>query len=126
MSNLNFQLVLSGIRNPRSVQPTSGSFKIYTYDSVSLINYVTSGLSVTMTTATNVNTLTIVPDSSTVHASTTYSVTVTHTVSTHQANDYFYLSLPAPMVFPASPACSVNTGVTNVNCVRQNISTLKV
>lgn len=119
-------MVLSSVRNPPSTQPTA-SFSIYVRGpSGSTINYIVSGITVTMDTAIATTSMNIVPDSLTVGSTTTYTFTITQAIDIHQINDYAVLSLPSLMALPTTVSCTVISGISSINCIRASATSLKV
>ncbi len=80
---------LSGLRNPTSLKPTD-SFIINTYGPLGLINFINSGLIVTMTTAATSTSFSVTPESLLVHSSTKYTISITFSVI-HASSDYLIL-----------------------------------
>ena len=62
MTDTDVTLVISNVKNPPSFKP-SNSFKLYFKGVSSTINYMETGLIVTMTTAKKIPSLTINPSS---------------------------------------------------------------
>ena len=123
-ATLAITFTLGGITNPNSFQPTS-SFSISTFGPIGMINYITSGLSVTMTTAAVATSFTLVPSDFTVHASTVYTLSTTFFMP-HSANDYMLLTIPASMQISSTPSCSGQQGIALVACTVPNTTTLKL
>ena len=121
---LTITLTLSGIINPPSLEPTS-SFAIKTYGPLGMINTVTTGLTVTMTSASTSTAFTITPHVLTVHAVTAYSLSFTF-LTPHSANDYLLLTIPASMQISASPSCAPISGIGLVSCSIYNSTTAKM
>lgn len=115
---------LGGITNPKSFQPTS-SFSISTYGPIGMINYINSGLSVTMTTAAVATSFSLVPSDYTVHVSTVYTLIANFFVP-HSATDYMMLTIPASMQFSSTPSCSGQQGIALVACSVPSATTLKL
>ena len=88
-ATLGIAFTLSGLRNPTSLKPTD-SFIINTYGPLGLINYINSGLIVTMTTAATSTSFSISPGSLLVHANTLYTIDITFSVP-HISTDYLIL-----------------------------------
>lgn len=123
-STLGVTLTLGGVRNPNSVQPTS-SFSINTYGPVGLINYISSGLTITMTNAATSSNFSLTPQTLTVHATSNYTLYITFTTPQTSSN-YMILTIPSSMQFSASPSCSVIQGIALVGCSLLNTSSLKM
>ena len=62
MTDLNVNLVINNVRNPPSFKPTN-TFKLYFRGVSSVINYMESGMIVTMSTATTIDSVAITPSS---------------------------------------------------------------
>jgi hypothetical protein len=124
MTSLNLSLTLSGILNPPSLQPTT-SFSIATFGPLGQVNYVSTGLTVTMLTPAISTAFSITPLSLTVHAPTKYTIGFTFAVP-HSANDYFDLSIPSSMAFSASPACTQISGFSGITCSTINTTTIRI
>ena len=65
MTDLNVNFVISNVRNPPSFKPST-TFKLYFKGVSSTINYMDSGMIVTMSTATTITSVAITPGSLTV------------------------------------------------------------
>lgn len=85
-ATLGLAFTLSGFRNPTSFKPTD-SFIINTFGPLGMINYINSGLVITMTTAATSTSLSVSPQSLLVHASTIYTIDITFSVP-HVFSDY--------------------------------------
>lgn len=124
-NNLAFSLNLSNIRNPPSFRPTD-TFKVYTRGpSGSLINFMDSGLVVTMNVAASTASFTISPTSSVVGESTLYNFQIGHLVNPHSVNDYCVITIPALMLLPTTPSCTAVSGLTSINCIPLSATQLK-
>lgn len=123
-ATLGITITLSGIINPPSLQPTS-SFTIRTYGLLGMINTITSGLTVTMASASTSTAFTIAPQVSTVHATSVYSLSFTF-FTPHSVNDYILLAIPASMQISASPSCAPTSGIGAVGCSAFNSTTAKM
>lgn len=123
-ATLAITFTLGGITNPNSLQPTS-SFSITTYGPIGMIDYINSGLTVTMTTAAVATSFSLVPSDFTVHASTVYTLSTTFFMP-HSANDYMLLTIPASMQYSSTPSCSGQLGIAIVTCSVLNATTLKL
>jgi hypothetical protein len=124
MTSLNMSLTLSGILNPPSLQPTT-SFSFATYGPLGQVNYISTGLSVTMQTPATSIAFSISPLSFVVHALTKYSLGFTFAVP-HSANDYFDLSIPSSMAFSASPTCAQVSGFAGISCATVNTTSIRI
>jgi hypothetical protein len=123
VTNLAITLVFNNVYNPPSLEPTN-SFTMSTYGPLGEVNYISTGVTITMTTpatssAFSVNTLSL-----TVHATTQYTFSITTTVP-KLAGNYFRLSIPDSMAF-SGPSCLPVTGITNITCVIANSTSLVV
>lgn len=87
MTDLSVNIVISNVRNPPSLKPTD-TFKIYSKGVSSTINYMDIGMTVEMTTATDISSVDIIPNSLIVNDKAIYRVTIDQTITIHQANDY--------------------------------------
>jgi hypothetical protein len=123
-ATLSMTITLSGIINPPSLEPTS-SFAIRTYGPLGIINVVTSGLTVTMTSASTSTAFTITPQVFTVHATSTYSLSFSF-FTPHSVNDYILLNIPASMQISASPSCAPTSGIGVVGCSVFNSTTARM
>ena len=121
-----FSVTLTNIRNPPSLQ-TTASFAIYVRGpSGSTINYITSGVTVTMATPTTTTSFTIAPSSLVVASVVSYTFTIALAIDIHQSNDYMLIGLPALMVVPSTPSCVAISGIASINCIAASALTLKV
>ena len=121
-----FSVTLTNIRNPPSLQ-TTASFAIYVRGpSGSTINYITSGVTVTMATPTTTTSFTIAPSSLVVASIVSYTFTIALAIDIHQSNDYMLIGLPALMVVPSTPSCVAISGIASINCIAASTLTLKV
>jgi hypothetical protein len=75
MTNANISIVLSGIYNPPSTQPTT-TFAIKTYGPIGMVDSISSGLIVTMTTPATSTSFTISPLNDRVHTPTQYNLAI--------------------------------------------------
>jgi hypothetical protein len=123
-TTLAITFTLSGILNPPSLQ-TTASFAISTYGPLGKIDYISAGLSITMTNASTSTSFTLTPQALTVHSYAVYSLAVAFLIP-HSAGDYLLLVLPASMAISASPACTATSGIAVITCSVFNASTLKM
>ena len=86
------------------------------------MNYISSGLVVTMLTPTTSTNFSVVPTSPTVHALTTYTISITFAVP-HQSGDYFTFTID-PTMSISSLNCTANSGVVSVSCFLFNSSSI--
>jgi hypothetical protein len=124
MTNANISIVLSGIYNPPSLQPTT-TFSIKTYGPIGIVDSIISGLLVTMTTPATTSSFTIAPLNDMVHTFTQYNLALTFAVP-HQNGDYFVMKIPASMAYSASPTCVPISGIVSVSCILLNLTAIKV
>ena len=126
MTNLAFSLNLSNIRNPISFRP-SATFKVYTRGPTgSLINFMDSGLTVTMNVAATTTSFSITPSSLVVGEITSYSFQVTQSITPHSSGDYLIITTPALMSVPGTPSCLAQAGITSISCVALSSNQLKI
>jgi hypothetical protein len=123
-TNLAITFTLSGFTNPNSFQPTS-SFAISTSGTLGIINYINSGLPVTMNSASTSTSFSITPQVQTVHTFSAYNVSMTFFTS-HIASDYMLLTIPSSMQLAASPTCPASQGIAIIGCSVVNATTLKL
>lgn len=90
-----------------------------------MINYINSGLTITMTTAAVSTSVGIIPSSLVVHTSTTYTISISFSVL-HVATDYLILEVPSSMEILASAVCSPISGVAVITCTVPTKSTIKI
>ena len=83
---------------------------------VGVINYVTSGVLVSMTTAATSASFTVSPASLLVHQTTTYSISLSF-YGPSSSGDYLILSLPLGMAVTDPPSCTAVSGVAALNCI---------
>ena len=85
---------LSNLINPSSTMPTT-SFQVFYYNSNNLlIEYITSGLSIQMTTAANFAALSLTPNSTVNSALTSLSVSFNVPSASYQNNSYLVVTFP--------------------------------
>ncbi len=126
MNNLAFSITLGNILNPPSFKPTT-TFKVYTYGpSNTMVNYLDTGLTVTMNISANTVGFAVSPNVFTVGATTTYYFQITHAISAHTVNDYAIITFPSLMSVPSTPSCSATAGITTINCVSPSSTQLTV
>lgn len=119
------QIVLNGIRNPPSFK-VSESFKIQTYSSVpTLTNFITSGITVQMNTASTLSTFTITPLDSTVHANTKHAIRIIHVIPL-LINEYVVLNFDSTMQISNTVSCTALSGLSAISCIRNSNSQLKI
>jgi len=123
LNTLTVSMSIGGINNPSSMAP-SASFQIFTFGSIAGVNYLNSGPSVTMTSIAQSAAFSALPTSTTVHATTTYTFSITF-FGAHTSNDYLIFSIPSTMSFAANPVCSPVSGIASINCTLTN-SSLKI
>ena len=114
---------LSKIYNPPSLQPTT-TFSIITAGALGNINYINASLTVTMVTPATSLAFSVAPNSQTVHAVTTYNISITFAVP-HQSGDYFTFNIDASMAI-TSLNCTPNSGITSVSCFLYNSSSINI
>ncbi len=125
MNTLSTSVTIGGIQNPTSMS-VSDTFKLRTYSSLpSLLNYISSGVTVQMTTPYVLNTFTITPLSSIVNTNTKQTVNIVHVIPL-QINDFLLVNVDASMTIAASVSCTAVSGVTGISCVRINSTQVKV
>jgi hypothetical protein len=118
-----YTFTLSGITNPRSLQPTA-SLAVETVGSSGVVNYMNSSLIVTMATPATTTSFALAPTSTAVHATTAYTLSFTFAVP-HQSGDYFTFSIDSSMAFLA-PVCAPVSGITSLSCVASNATRLVI
>lgn len=93
-----------------------------------MLNFVSAGLTITPIDAINVNSITIIPISTTVAQPTVYTLTINHLIQTPQINDYLIVNLPSPMVFSSafSTSCVASSGIALVACTYLDSTHLRV
>jgi hypothetical protein len=125
MTTLSSSLTLSGILNPPSTK-TSATFQLRTYSSTpSLLNSISTGITVTMTTAYTIPTFTITPSSPIVHTDTKQIVDITHVVPL-SVNDYLLITFEPTMVVAGGVSCTALLGLTGISCLRISQNQVKV
>lgn len=126
MTTLVFSMNFSNVRNPPSMK-TSASFKVYTRGpSGALVNFIDTGLTVTMTVAATAAGFTVAPISVTVGQSTNYNFQIVHTVTAHAINDYAIITIPSLMTLPTTPSCTAVSGIASITCFAMTNTQLKV
>jgi len=123
VTNLTITLVFANIYNPPSFQ-TTNSFLMYTYGALGEVDYLTSGVTLTMTIPATSSAFTVTPLSQTVHSTTQYTLSITTTVP-HTTGNYFTLSIPSSMAF-SGPVCSPVSGIASITCLLSNSTSLVV
>lgn len=118
-----YSFSLSNIYNPPSLEATS-SISLLTAGAAGTVNFINSGLAVTMTTPATTTSFAVTPTSSVVHATTTYTLIFTFAVP-HQSGDYFKFVIDPSMAF-SGPSCNPVSGVASLSCVASNASTVVV
>jgi hypothetical protein len=119
-----YTFTLSNIYNPPSLQPTS-SFGVLTAGTSGDVNYMNSGLTVTMTTPATSTSFALTPASTVVHAQTSYDLSFTFAVP-HQIGDYLTLSIDPSMVF-SSLLCTPTSGITTLSsCTNPTPTSVKI
>ena len=88
-----------------------------------MINFLSSGLTVTMSVANTLDSFTVTPASLVVHDTNTYTISINHAVAAHALNDYALITFPDLIAVPASPSCSASSGT--VTCSQHSASVLK-
>lgn len=126
MTNLALSLNISNIRNPPSFKPTDSLYLYVRGPFGSLINYIETGLTVTMSVAATTTSFVINPSSNIVGTSTLYSFQITHAISPHSINDYAVITIPSLMTLPTPLSCSAVSGITNISCIAVSNIQLKV
>lgn len=125
MTVLSTSVIIGGIQNPISFKP-SDTFKIRTYSAYpSLTNQITSGLAVTMTTAYELSTFSITPQSTVVHFDSKQTLNIQHVIPL-SVNDYLLLDFDSTMTVSPTVSCSAISGVSGVTCARMSTSQLKI
>ena len=72
LSVLSVFITIGGVNNPKSLAP-SASFQLFTYGTISLVNLISSGPSVTMNSLAQSTAFSVVQSPTTVHATATYT-----------------------------------------------------
>ena len=108
-------ITLDGLINPRSFT-TSSSFQIVTYDSSgNPIEYADTGLTVTMTTMSTLDTFRVEPVSLVNGATTDYKVTVV-AKTPYEDGDKVIFTFPPEISYAATPVCAGGVLTTTVTC----------
>ena len=90
-----------------------------------MVDSITSGLTVTMTTPATSTSFTIAPLNSIVHTLTQYNLAISFAVP-HQIGDYFIMQIPPSMTFSATPTCVPISGIASIGCILLNLTAIKV
>lgn len=126
MATISTSMTFSNIRNPPSLKQTS-TFKIYVRGSTgSIINYIQSGVTITMNTSATVSSYSVSPNSLTVGDITPYTLTISHSIPIHTANDYAIITIPSLMSLPSSLSCTALSGISSVNCLPVSNTVFKI
>ena len=92
----------------------------------STINYIITGITVTMDTPITSTSISIVPGSLVVGSIVTYTFTLDQAIDIHETNDYLVIDVPALMTLPTTITCTTIAGITSVSCLRSSATSLKV
>ena len=90
-----------------------------------MVNSITSGLAVTMTTPATSTSFSVNPLNRVVNAFSQYNLAFTLAVP-HQINDYFIMNIPISMAFSTTPNCVRISGIAGVSCIPVNNTAIKV
>jgi hypothetical protein len=90
-----------------------------------MVNSITAGLTVTMTTPATSTSFSVNPLNRVVNAFSQYNLAFALAVP-HQINDYFIMSIPVSMAFSTVPNCIPISGIAGVTCTPVNTTAIKV
>jgi hypothetical protein len=107
-------ITLLNIINPYSTKPTD-SLSISTYYNSLQMEYLSSGVSLTLTTPTTFTYIGATPTSPTVNAITTYNFTVTFQQQ-HYSGDRVIITFPSALTIVSGFICSTNASSVTVAC----------
>jgi hypothetical protein len=91
-----------------------------------MVDSITTGLTLTMTTPATSANFTVNPLNKVVHTFSQYNIDVLLAVP-HLINDYFIMSIPASMAFSTTPGCLPISGIGSISsCPLLNTTAIKV
>lgn len=101
------QFTISGVTTPSSLK-TSDSFSVFTYSDTYSIDYIDSGLALTMTQPTSFSSLSVSVKDSGISVTTDYIFTI-KTSTTLPTGGYFTILLPSQISLTPSTSCLFET-----------------
>ena len=117
-------IVLANVVNPGSTKPTS-SLQVQTYYNSKLMEYMTTGLTVTMTTPTTLTFSSLTPTNATANGQTSYVLAVTFS-QTHYSGDKIVLTVPTTITLNSGFTCTTTTSGLSVACFKQSTQDLAI
>lgn len=117
-------LSLSNILNPTSTKP-SASLQLETFYNGYLMEYLYSGITVTMTTPAALSFAAVVPTDTTVNAVTSYLVSLSFS-QTHYSGDSVIITIPSTITLRTGLTCSSSVGGLTVSCLQQSANVIRV
>lgn len=111
-------ITIQGARNPGTTQPTS-SVAVYSKYNGYIIDYVSSGLIITMTTANSFKSVTVAGSSSVVGSKSDLTFNISPFNPMYNAG-YINIYLPSTFICPSAPSCTVVALVKTVSCVQSS------